>query len=296
MNRFLAGFFVFALVLAGGYWYRSAESQCNVPVTYDIGELDERFGLSREEARAAISDAESLWEDATGENLFTYAPEAAFKVNFIYDARQEQTDEEGEIRTILNSKEEVSVHIRAEYERLLKEYEELKESYEDRVSAYEASLGAYNDEVESWNEKGGAPESVYQDLERTKERLSEEGKELNGLARELNKLVASINNLGEAGNRAVSDYNRNVEWYNNLFGGEREFTQGDYQGDRINIYQFGDQDELRRVLAHELGHALSLDHVESEHSIMYYLMEGGLADFSLSDDDVSEFRRVCGAE
>jgi hypothetical protein len=296
MHRLLAGFFVIALVFAGGYWYRFAESKCNVPIAYDIGELDDRFDITRDEARAAISDAESLWEDATGQNLFTYQSDAVFKINFIYDNRQEKTEEEGELREILSDKEEVSEHIRDEYERLLDEYEELKDSYEDRVDAYEASLRAYNDEVEEWNKKGGAPESVFADLERIKDRLDAENKELNGIARELNKLVAAINNLGETGNRVVREYNEDVEWYNTIFGGEREFTQGDYQGDEINIYQFRDRDEPKRVLAHEFGHALSLGHVENDHSIMYYLMEGKLANFALSDTDVAEFRRVCGAE
>jgi len=296
MHRFLAGFFVLALVLAGGYWYRDAESKCNVPVAYDLGAIDERFGISREEARAAVSDAESLWENATGENLFTYEEGADFTVNFVYDDRQEVTNEEGEIRTVLENKEEMSAEIRAEYEQMLNKYERLKSTYEHRVDDYEDSLDAYNDEVRLWNEKGGAPEGVFADLETTKERLDRESRELNQIARELNEIVDAINALGEAGNRVVRDYNEDVEWYNMFFGGEREFTQGDYQGDKINIYQFRDGVELRQVLAHELGHALSLGHVEDEGSIMYHLMEGAHADLKLASTDLQEFRRVCGTD
>lgn len=296
MHRLLAGFFVVALVLAGGYWYRDAESKCNVPVVYDLGSIDERFGISREEARAAVSDAESLWENATGENLFTYEAGADFTINFVYDDRQEITNEEGEVRGILENKEEMSEGIRAEYDRMLGKYEKLKSTYEKRVDDYEDSLDAYNNEVALWNEKGGAPERVYADLETTKEHLDEESRELNGVAQELNEIVDSINDLGEAGNRVVRDYNEDVEWYNLFFSGEREFTQGDYQGDLINIYQFGDGVELRQVLAHELGHALSLGHIEEEGSIMYHLMEGAHPDLKLSGADLGEFRRVCGAD
>ncbi len=295
MHRFLAGFFVLTLVLAGGYWYRVAESKCNVPVAYDVGSLDERFGISREEARAAISDAESLWEDATGENLFTYTEGADFTINLVYDGRQELTVEEGEARTVLNTKVEVSEHIREEYDRMIGKYSKLKSTYEARVDDYEDSLAAYNDEVELWNDKGGAPEGVYADLQKTKANLDEESQELNRLAGELNGVVKTINSLSQEGNQVVQEYNKDVAWYNTFFGGEREFTQGEYQGDRINIYQFGSPEELRRVLAHELGHALSLGHVEEEHSIMYHLMENGLA-FALSSADISEFHRVCGAD
>lgn len=296
MHRLLAGFFVLTLVLAGGYWFRVAESKCDVPVAYSLGSIDERFSISREEARAAISDAESLWEDATGENLFTYAEDADFTINFVYDDRQEITDEEGEVRDILENKEEMSAHIREEYDRMLGKYTKLEATYNARVEDYEAALEAYNNEVALWNEKGGAPESVYADLEKTKTWLDEESQDLSQRTRELNQVVDTINDLGEAGNKVVHDYNEDVAWYNSFFTGEREFTQGDYQGDRINIYQFGDGEELRQVLAHELGHALSLGHVEEERSIMYHLMEGGLAELKLSSADLGEFRRVCGTD
>lgn len=295
MHRLLAGFFVLALVLAGGYWYRDVESKCDAPVVYDLGTIDERFGITREEARAAITDAESLWENATGENLFTYAEGSDFTINFVYDDRQEITNEEGEVRTILENKQEMSAEIRAEYDRMISKYEKLKSTYENRVNDYEDSLDAYNDEVELWNKKGGAPEGVYADLETTQEHLDEESDELGDIAEELNLIVDAVNDLGEAGNRVVHDYNEDVAWYNTLFSGEREFTQGDYRSDRINIYQFGDGLELRQVLAHELGHALSLGHVEEEQSIMYYLMEDPHS-FVLSVTDLSEFRHVCGAE
>jgi hypothetical protein len=265
-----------------------------VPVAYDLGSIDERFNLSPEEARAAISDAESLWEDATGKNLFTYTEGADFTINFIYDDRQERTDQEGKVRSILNTKEEMSEQIRDQYDELLQKYQKLKGTYTARVEDYEDALKAYNNEVELWNEKGGAPPSVYADLEKTKANLDEESKELNQRAEELNGIVDSINQLGEKGNSVVQTYNSDVAWYNALFSGEREFTQGDYEGDRINIYQFRDGTELREVLAHELGHALSLEHVEDEHGIMYYLMEGpGL---KLSSADLGEFHRVCGAD
>lgn len=296
MHRLLAGFFVLALVLAGGYWYREAESKCNVPVVYAVGAIDPRFGISREEARTAISDAESLWENATGENLFTFEADADLLINFVYDDRQERTLEEGEVRTVLENKEEMSEEIRLEYDRMLGKYEKLQSTYEKRVDEYEHALAAYNEEVEHWNQQGGAPEGVYADLETTKERLGDESRELNSIAEELNEVVDAINSLGEAGNRVVRDYNEEVEWYNRLFGGEREFTQGDYRGDSINIYQFGSGAELRQVLAHELGHALSLGHVEEDGAIMYHLMEGTFADFELSSADLQEFHRVCGTD
>ncbi len=295
MNRTLAGLLVLSLVIAGGYWYRFAESKCNLPVAYDIGDVDERFDISTNEIRAALTDAESLWEDATGHNLFTYTEGATFKVNFVFDDRQATAIKEETVREELNTKEATSAHIRSEYERLASEYKKLKESYEARVAAYEKALAAHNAEVESWNKKGGAPESVFKDLTTTKVALQKEHTSLNAMTSDLNRLVSSINKLGDVGNQTVEDYNDDVTWYNSMFGGEREFTQGEYQGSHINIYQFDDGSELRRVLAHEFGHALSLGHVEGDASVMHYLLEGKTADAKLSGEDLAEFNRVCGS-
>lgn len=289
---------VVAAALVGGlvYWYQTAYSGCRVPIVYDIGTLDERFGVSRDGVRAAVSEAESLWEDATGRNLFTYSEGADFTINFIFDERQQETYEEQGLRDLLDQKEGMSEGIRGQYEALVEEYEELRASYELRVSAYENRLATHNGEVAYWNNQGGAPSDVYERLNETQGALDTEQKALNRIVRDLNQLVDGINILGERGNTTVRDYNENVEAYNERFTESREFTQGDYRGDHINIYQFNDTEELRLVLAHELGHALSLEHVEDERSVMYFLMEGQLADATLSDADLAEFSRVCGTE
>ena len=82
--------------------------------------------------------------------------------------------------------------------------------------------------------------------------------------------------------------------YNSRFAEAKEFTQGDYTGTAINIYQYDAEDELTIVLAHEFGHALSLDHVLNAHSIMYYFMDEQQVGKGLSTEDIAEFNRICG--
>lgn len=296
MNRLLSGLLVVAIVIGGGYWYHTANSKCPVPIAYAIGTLDERFDLSEEEARAIVSEAESIWEDKTGRNLFTYAADAEFTINFIFDDRQRTTLEEHRLREVLDRTENISSSLREEYEVLLNRYESLKQTYENRLRTYENRLATYNEEVERWNDQGGAPADVYERLSDTEESLQVESNELSSIARKLNELVDSINELGDKSNRTIRDYNNRVAEYNDRFHEEREFTQGDYQDGRINIYQFKDLDELRLVLVHELGHALSLGHVENPQSAMYYLMQDQPSDLTLSEEDLAEFRRMCGIE
>ncbi len=93
----------------------------------------------------------------------------------------------------------------------------------------------------------------------------------------------------------VSRHNINVLTYNTRFGEAKEFNQGDYRGNEINIYQFSEIDELKLVLAHELGHALELDHVEKPESIMYYLMDKqNLAFLQLTEEDKNALKIKCG--
>ncbi len=47
------------MLIMGIYWIQP--SSCNEPVTYHIGSIDPRFGLSNEEVAEAISTATSIW-------------------------------------------------------------------------------------------------------------------------------------------------------------------------------------------------------------------------------------------
>jgi hypothetical protein len=289
--------YVLVLVIVGGAgyaYYHVAYSKCRVPVHYDIGLIDERFALSGEEARAALADAESLWEDATGKNLFTYSQGAAFKVNFIYDERQQNTEEQNVLVKVLDRKAEMSESIREQYETLIASYDTLKAKYQKNVATYERRLAAHNAEVEMWNKKGGAPQEVYESLRRTSNALNAESASLNTYAQQLNTLATRINQVGEKGNAAVEEYNQSVAQFNDRYDTEDEFTQGDYTGNAIHIYQYDDQRELRRVLAHEMGHALSLEHVTDDLAIMHHVFDGTHGEMVLRYDDIREYQRVCG--
>jgi hypothetical protein len=237
--------------------------------------------------------AEAVWEGPLGQDLFTYDPDSTFPVNFVYDDRQAQTEAEYGFRERLDAAEEVNETIRAQYEAMQAQYEALARAYEERVVAYEARLAAYNETVRAYNQDGGAPPEVFATLDAERQALDREQRDLTTEADELNAFVDDLNRVGEQGNLLVEKYNRGVGEYNETFGVSRAFTQGDYRGTEINIYSFTSIDELVLVLAHELGHALGIDHVDGRASIMYSMIGEQPANLALSESDIKAALAVC---
>lgn len=292
-SGFIIGLMV-TVLFSGGYFYYVAQAICPIPLEYSIGEIDESFGITFDEVKLVLAEAESIWEDATGQNLFTYSEDADFTVSFVYDDRQAQTDAEGEFKDKLDTTQNAADALNQTYAQLVEEYDTLQTTYSQKADRYETNITAYNTQVEELNAKGGASPGEYEVLEERKEELAVERAELNELGRQLNSLVAEINKVGDRGNKLIETYNRGVAEYNNTFGHSREFTQGTYSTDgEINIYAFDSKEELRLVLAHELGHAISLDHVANEESIMYFLIGDQPVELEPTEEDMAEYVRIC---
>ncbi|USN89062.1 MAG: matrixin family metalloprotease [Candidatus Nomurabacteria bacterium] len=284
------------LVSVGAYWYQSTAAICPAPLAYRIGEVDTSFGITREKALEYALEAETKWEQAIGRDLFTYNETADFPIHFIYDERQELADTEASERAVLDAQREESESVILTVEKLQAEHHKLSQSYDAKLADYEARLEAYNTEVNRYNDRGGAPADVYEGLESERVELRDDADELAKTAAQLNDLAANINKLGKRGNDLVADYNTQVTAYNEEYGFSREFTQGDYQGDSIHIYKFSNENELVKVLMHEFGHALGIDHVAGESSVMYYLLENPEVVPKLSEEDLAAFELVCGYE
>ncbi len=294
MSNLLAVFIMLSVVLGASYWYSNVSAVCQIPVSYKLGDLDGRFGLTRDEVKLALLEAESVWEKATERNLFNYSDASKLTVNFIFDERQQLTEDELSLREKLNVSENVNEAFNETYAELTSRYEQLKSSYQQKSDVYDEALSRYNATVAKYNDEGGAPRAVFEELKQERRKLDTEANLLNKESRQLNELVNQINSLSEQGNKLVEKYNENVSRYNDHFGESREFTEGEYRGDAINIFSFQDRNELRRVLAHELGHAISLNHVANENSIMYYLVNGAVPIMTPSNEDLEAFAQTCG--
>ena len=286
---------VLTLAGAGTFWYKSTAAICPAPLTYRVGQIDSHFDLDTEAAKQHLAKAEGVWEESAGRELFIYDEKSTFVVDFIFDERQAEADIETTEQKTLDTKKSENDGLVKTIEGLQKEYDSLSESYKKKVSSYEARLTSYNDRVNSYNDQGGAPGDVFSELERERVSLNSESTQLSKKADELTGLANKINELSERGNELVGQYNEEVVEYNKKFGYAREFTQGDYQGERINVYKFSDDAELLAVLTHEFGHALGLEHVEGESSVMYYLLKNTTDAPTLSKEDKDAFVAQCGS-
>ena len=272
---------------------------CRQPITYSIGAFDTRFGISEEQFLKVITKAETLWEKASEKELFAYDPNGKLKINLVFDYRQEATLKMRKLGLSVDDSQSSYDALTARYRIRKQQVEGLKTSYETLVVGVEQRQSAYNEEVARWNRKGGAPKDVYARLSEESASLRKEMSRVRSLESELRKLQEDINSLVTVINQIANNINVKAEEFNAL-GRARgeEFTEGMYTSDRfgqkIDIYQFNDLEMLARVLAHEFGHALALEHVEDPEAIMYRLNQG--KNSKLSSADITAVKKQCKIE
>lgn len=292
----IAAAFVFQKRIENLVKYSSLYAPCEQPITYALDLFDDKFGITRQDFLNAISEAEAIWEEPVGKNLFIFAEDGKLKINLIYDYRQQATSKLEGLGIVVKENKTSYNELKGKYEALKTEYEQAKASYDIRRAAFTQRKNVYDQEARAWNKKGGASKAEYDRLSQESAALQAELAEIQKIEVKLNEYVNEINSLSVVLNRLVTSLNLNVEKYNEV-GASRgeEFTEGDYQSidgqQMINIYEFSNHDKLVRVLAHELGHALGLDHVDDPQAIMYKLNMS--ANEKLTNGDLTELKTLC---
>jgi predicted Zn-dependent protease len=273
---------------------------CESPIAYSIGTLDNRFDISRQAFLDALAEAETVWEDPSGIDLFVHSPEeATLPVNLIYDYRQEATEVLSGIGTVVEESESAYRALQVRYEGLKTEHENAKNVFESRLEIFNEKRLSYQREVERWNSGPRNSKSQFDQLERARLDLNKEAENLESLQAQLNRKVDEINTLVGRLNAMAQTLNLNVDAYNTIgasrgetFTGGVFYTDGEEQS--IDIYEFSSRQKLVRVLAHEFGHALGLEHVDDREAVMYYLNESDAG--VLVESDLTALRVLCQVE
>ncbi len=286
--------FVVIIVLGyGAYTFLSRPKPCEEPIPYSLGSFDQRFGISRENFLKNIEEAEIIWEKVIGKELFVYEEGADVKVNLIYDVRQETSVLNRTLEGKVNETVQSAESVKDEFEALKVVHSQKSVEYANLLSQLKQMQSKYNTNVEYWNKRGGAPRNEYEKIQDEKEALVSFQNTVEAKRVELNFMSDKINNLVKKYNELVGIANSNIRTINQ--SADKEFEEGEYvsdaEGQRINIYEFSDKTALVRVLAHELGHVLTLDHNENPQSIMYYLNNS--KNLKLTEEDIRDLQAIC---
>ncbi|MFA6215094.1 MAG: matrixin family metalloprotease [Patescibacteria group bacterium] len=272
---------------------------CQKPISYRLGAIDQRFNLTEKDLLAAAKQAADIWSEPINRPLFNYSTTGEIKINLIYDYRQEATDKLKKLGIEVKDDKNSYDSLKLKYDASVSQYNNQKAALETLISSYEQKQAAYNARVKSWNDRGGAPAAVYEQLNQEKKSLNDLAAKINSQAAKVNDLVDNLNAEATILNKLITELNLTADKYNGVnstLGGE--FNEGVYQqdesGQAINIYEFDNQQRLIRLLAHELGHALGLEHTDNPSDIMYRLNQG--TNEKLTDTDLAALKNACKIE
>lgn len=308
--KFFTGVVAILLVLGLDYIYReevgfvwrgiSARIQpCQKPITYSIVGLDSRFGLTKTELLDTINRAEEIWESSITKQLFEYSETGDLKISLVYGYQQEATDAMREIGIVINDDRATYDTLNSRYDSLLVSYDREKARIEALTAVFNTEKSAYEQEVKSRNNRGRFSKEEYEALEQKRIDLNNQIVAINQASNSLNELVNTISSAATVLNRLIVTLNLQVDAYNEVNSSTGEtFNQGEYvrnaAGTAINIFQFNNENRLLRVLAHEFGHALGIEHLDNPEAIMYYLNEG--VNEKLTTDDLIALKKTCKIE
>jgi hypothetical protein len=294
--RALLSFFfsVSLVVLAGGMvWQRVP---CARPVSLYIDSIDPRFQLSRELLERSVRRAADLWEEVLGRPLFRIDTTGKVAIRVVFDSRQQAVDELDALDSDLSRR-------KGEHDQVVRLYDEQREGYEAarltlerRAAAFGQRRSAYEQQVAEVNARGGATELELGGLNRERTWLETEAGVLQGEQQRLRGLADRLNQLVTEERQLVPGINAGVETFNDIVGtlGE-EYQAGLYtrndQGEKIDVYVFESEEQLTRLLTHEMGHALGLGHIADPTAVMHAVNQSEVA--TLSPGDREALQDLC---
>lgn len=255
-------------------------------IRYKIAELDPRFGLSQEELIQLTEEATQIWTQATGKEYFVYDPNARLGLHFIYDDRQQETEQRKQHLQHIDRKQQQWSNKKQQVDQFSRELDQNRASLEEKRQALEDLVTLYNQYIMQINQQGGAYPKKKMQLEQEAKNLETRLNQMkfeidqhNFNILRLNQQVDELNQMNLQIDQVIQNFNQSFQ--------PRLFDKGLFNGKDIHIYEFENIDDLRLTLAHEFGHALGLKHHNEPTALMFpMLKDQNMQNFRLQPADL----------
>lgn len=270
---------------------------CQEPLTYRIATIDSRYRIDENQLHKIMLEVANLWDSALNRPLLKYDPKGDVAIHLIFSENQKETKAQQKLSRKIESQKQ-------QFDILEQEYQRLSQKYEKQQSAFKKLFSDYNSQIKSLNntfaelKKEGISANEKRVIKREERQIKNLKYKVDQRHEELESLRKRLNQKARWLNKRSAEINQLITAYNDQFSKPRSFHQGRYikKGNRqmVKIFQFGNNFALKTVLAHEMGHALGLNHVENPESVMYYLLEKqNMVDLKLSEQDIAAIKNHC---